>query len=1006
MGKQEEASRGLNQGSADALSVLNGLLREQPTSELWNDWATVQFARGNFEEAKRGYILSVATDPANHQAQLNLGLLLWKLGDSAEARLWIDKALPLQPPETQSTVRQLLDGQSCQSASDQSVSPVSGSSPSTDPSSWVPAGPAQILVVHERFPHHRTAALDRLVTQVVTRLCELGHSVTFIARNPVNRDQYQEALLKLGIKCYAGDTPRMQQLGEEAEPSDWSLEKVLSENKFEIAILSQTFNGGVSIPEQYLDDIRRCSPGTRIAILADALCSRAIRRQAEITGRIEDLEWANDLSQREIEAFERADSVLLANAFDTSQLRQDHPDWNIAGIAHTGYRKAEEKKEEKKGLRTGILFAGDLESQGCAEGFEWFMKCVWPSLEHNASLHLLLALDNVPSALQPLLAGRNCSGMRDVFRLLESARLFISPLRFSVQAESILSMVANGIPGVVTTAGLEASGLDEGTGILCADAPEEFAGSILRLHQDQQLRDGVAEKGRRYVDLEASPEAQRNQLVAALQLLRDKKAKSFVDRPFSIWLIHEQYKGLLAQKSGSELRFAQLDSYLRFGGQLVYDGKFQEALEQVRHVFGRMQGMIERTGFLSGVSTLLASCYRKLGEDRLADRCSELARLCAIRQTIGQTILQTTADSTAAAPLVRGRADAPIFSLIVPTFNRLPILKKCLAALEAQTLPATDFEVIVIDDGSSDGTEETLCSYSPAFRFRYLRQTNSGTGAARRNGVSHAVGEYLLIMNDDTLLQIDALAEHLQAHQKYAPGRWAVLGNFQYPPAEARKRALSHFLYTEPFMFPQVAMEEGCPYGYSHFITCNLSIRRSAVLEAGSFDTTYKLSEDTELGLRLHEMGYRVLYHPRAHAWHDHLPYAVSNLIRRARVYGTDYFYMFQRHPRVMRDWMIPVNLDAMDAPNADRILDYLNRNRSEVKDMVSSLERFDQIDFAAILDTNPKIASMVMDLFKMALPTVHWFYLFETMFEAMQKNVGLRSVRPAGAQEGAYAGG
>jgi GT2 family glycosyltransferase len=986
MGDQEEGSRTLDKGSADALSVLDGLLREHPTSELWNDWATLQFVRGSYDEAKRGYSLSLATDPANHQAQLNLGLLLWKLGDPVEARLWIEKALPFQPQETQSTVRHLLDGQPCQSTPDSLSSP----SPATDSSRPVLSGPAQILVVHETFPHHRTVALDRLLMQVLTSLCELGHSVTFIARDPVNRSFYERALLKLGVKCYAGDVPRMRQLGTEIEPSGWSLEKVLSENTFEIAVLSQTFHDGVSIAEQYLDDIRKCSPHTRIAILADALCGRAIRRQAEITEKIEDLEWANDLSQREIEAFERADSVLLANAFDVRQLGQDHPGWNIARITHTAYTKADKKKV----LRKSILFAGDLANQGCAEGFEWFMKCVWPSLEHTDSLHLALALDNVPTALKPLLAGRNCSAVRDAFRLLESARLFISPLRFSVQAEVIASMVANGVPGVVTTAGLEASGLDEGTGVLRADAPKEFAESILRLHRDQQLRNVVAEKGRRHIDLEESPEAQRHQLVAVLEQVRRMDAKPLVDRPFSIWLINEHYQGLLAQKSGPELRFAQLDSYVRFCAQLLSDRKLQEAMEQVRHVFGRMRGTIERTGFLSSILTLLASSYRKLGENRLADRCAEVARRCA-----GQ---QATTDSTPAARLVGRDAATPIFSLIIPTFNRLPILKKCLAALEEQTMPATDFEVIVIDDGSSDGTEEQLRSYNPGFRVRYLRQKNSGTGAARRNGVCHAVGEYLLLMNDDTILQKDALAEHLQAHQNYGQGRWAVLGNFQYPPAEARKRALSHFFYIEPFMFPQVAMEAGCPYGYSHFITCNLSIRRAAVLEAGSFDSTYKLSEDTELGLRLYEMGYRVLYHPRAHAWHDHLPYAVSNLIRRAHVYGADYFYMFQKHPRVLSDWTLPVKLGAMDAPNAYRILDYLERNRTEVKGLVSSLERWDQVDFRAILDTNPESAAMVMELFRRALPTVHWFYLFETMFETMQNNLGLTNVIPGRARKAA----
>ena len=103
---------------------------------------------------------------------------------------------------------------------------------------------------------------------------------------------------------------------------------------------------------------------------------------------------------------------------------------------------------------------------------------------------------------------------------------------------------------------------------------------------------------------------------------------------------------------------------------------------------------------------------------------------------------------------------------------------------------------------------------------------------------------------------------------------------------------------------------------------------REAVVEAGSFDSTYKLSEDTELGIRLYERGYRVLYHPDAHAFHDHLPYPARNLIRRARVYGADYFYMFGRHPRVMREWAMPVKLTAMDEENAIRILGYVEEHR------------------------------------------------------------------------------
>jgi glycosyltransferase involved in cell wall biosynthesis len=361
----------------------------------------------------------------------------------------------------------------------------------------------------------------------------------------------------------------------------------------------------------------------------------------------------------------------------------------------------------------------------------------------------------------------------------------------------------------------------------------------------------------------------------------------------------------------------------------------------------------------------------------MADRCAAEAR----RRVVAQTPQALRAK--------RKQLDGPRFSVIVPTYNRLPILKKCLAALEMQTLPSNDFEVIVIDDGSSDGTQETLKNYHPSFRFQYLRQTNSGTGAARRNGVAHASGEYLLLMNDDTVCDRDLLEQHLRTQTTYGSQRWAVLGNFEYP-SEARRRALTQYFCVEPFMFPQVSMEAGCPYGYSHFITCNLSVRRDAVIEAGSFDSTYKLSEDTELGIRLQEMGYRVLYHPEAHALHDHLPYPARNLIRRARVYGTDYFYMFGRHPRVMKEWAMPVDLIAMDEPNAVRLLHYVETNRREVEGAVEALERWDSVDFEALLADHPDTAATVLTLFRQAVPAIHWFYLFETMLHTMIRELGL----------------
>jgi len=170
-----------------------------------------------------------------------------------------------------------------------------------------------------------------------------------------------------------------------------------------------------------------------------------------------------------------------------------------------------------------------------------------------------------------------------------------------------------------------------------------------------------------------------------------------------------------------------------------------------------------------------------------------------------------------------------------------------------------------------------------------------------------------------------------------------------------------------------------------------LSVRRDSVLEAGSFDSTYKLSEDTELGLRLYERGCRVLYHPRAHAIHDHLPYPAHNLIRRARVYGADYFHMFRRHPRVMKEWPMPVRLTAMDEENAIRILGYVEEHRQEIEQAVAAVERWDAVDFEPFLADRTETAAMVLRLFQQAVPAIHWFYLFETMLHTMVRELGLR---------------
>src|SRR6266478_6433177 len=94
----------------------------------------------------------------------------------------------------------------------------------------------------------------------------------------------------------------------------------------------------------------------------------------------------------------------------------------------------------------------------------------------------------------------------------------------------------------------------------------------------------------------------------------------------------------------------------------------------------------------------------------------------------------------------------PYATVVIPTYNRLPILRKCLAALQAQTAPATDYEILVIDDGSSDGTEAYLAEMAEAGTLRYVRQENRGIAVTRNVGVREARGQLIIFVDSDIVV--------------------------------------------------------------------------------------------------------------------------------------------------------------------------------------------------------------------------------------------------------------
>jgi glycosyltransferase involved in cell wall biosynthesis len=204
-------------------------------------------------------------------------------------------------------------------------------------------------------------------------------------------------------------------------------------------------------------------------------------------------------------------------------------------------------------------------------------------------------------------------------------------------------------------------------------------------------------------------------------------------------------------------------------------------------------------------------------------------------------------------------------SVVTPTYNRRARLLRVLAALARQTTPASRFEVVVVDDGSTDGTSDALRPSDYPFALRVIRQKNGGPARARNAGVNAAEGNLVLFLDDDVEPSATLIEEHLRSHAAER-GPVVVIG----PLA-----SLPH--YPQPWVAWEqekveeqyLAMKRGdwAP-SFRQFWTGNASVGRRYVLDAGGFNPEFLRGEDVELGQRLAARGMQFRFNPKAIGLH------------------------------------------------------------------------------------------------------------------------------------------
>lgn len=200
-------------------------------------------------------------------------------------------------------------------------------------------------------------------------------------------------------------------------------------------------------------------------------------------------------------------------------------------------------------------------------------------------------------------------------------------------------------------------------------------------------------------------------------------------------------------------------------------------------------------------------------------------------------------------------------SIVIPTHNRIDLLRRCLAAATSQDY--TGYEVIVVDDASSDGTGTMVQQEFP--QVRYLRQeTNRGPAAARNRGIHEAAGEIVAFTDDDCLVPPDFLSRLADGYRRYPVA--VGVGGYLEAPAEVLQRNpfaqleahVTHQLYragAEPYLG---GFE--CPAGGTN----SMSYRREVLLGVNGFDESFPVAagEDADLKWRVVEAGGRLLYLP------------------------------------------------------------------------------------------------------------------------------------------------
>lgn len=467
----------------------------------------------------------------------------------------------------------------------------------------------RMLVVYDHVPRPESSGADLRLVQILEILARAGHRVTFIGRGASSPASAFVPLQALGIEVVAPDPDRSP--WEETEAPHIDLPRLLSERRFDFALLYQYFWVGIGVAEQYLPVIRAHSPHTRVVLLSDDCHWLREQRRGERAGGRAELERSRGLRAKENFTYTAADLVLTITAEDAARMRDDLPDLEPQVVHFC----QDEIPEHVPGFesRSGLLFIGSGANDANTQSVRWFTDEIWPLVRVELPRAQLSIVGAPPAGgwTHMTTPGVVVVGQAsDLTQHVDAARVFVSPITYGTGLKTKnVQALGRGLPMVLTSISAEGMELHGDEAAFVRDDPRAFAKAVVDLCTDEPLWRATSERALRHARTHFGRETTIRDLTAALRLVLASPART----------ARGLGPGAIVELETADSRHRRPERsrarvHIELARRHRAEGRFDEAKQAIRNVFCEMCCLPVDAPVYSQLHALLAVVYLASGE--------------------------------------------------------------------------------------------------------------------------------------------------------------------------------------------------------------------------------------------------------------------------------------------------------------------------------------------------------------------------------------------------------